>query len=70
MKEVIFEVTQEEDGGYVAAVFGHSITTQANTLEELRVNVRNAVDLYFKGQTEAPRIIRLHFIRDEILVAK
>jgi predicted RNase H-like HicB family nuclease len=65
--EIIFEVTESEEGGYCASALGCGITTQGETLEELRAMVRDAVDCYFDDPTQAPRIIRLHFVRDELL---
>ncbi len=65
--EIIFEVTEAEEGGYCASALGCGINTQAETLEELRAMVREAVDCYFDDPAEAPRIIRLHFVRDEVL---
>ena len=44
MSELIFEVLQEEDGGFVAECLTESIFTQADTWEELRCNVREAVE--------------------------
>ena len=65
--EIIFEVTEAEEGGYCATALGHGITTQAETVEELRVMVRDAVSCYFDNTASAPKIIRLHFVRDEVL---
>ncbi|MDQ6632376.1 MAG: type II toxin-antitoxin system HicB family antitoxin [Verrucomicrobiota bacterium] len=68
LTEVIFEVREDEaDGGYNAWALGHSIFTQGDTLEELRTMVKDAVACHFEN--EQPRIIRLHFVRDEILTA-
>ncbi len=72
MSEIIFEIQQdEEDGGYIATALGHSIVTEANTIEELRDMVKDAVHCHFgDGQAgTAPKIIRLHFVRDEVLAA-
>jgi predicted RNase H-like HicB family nuclease len=66
--ELIFEVTEAEEGGYCATALGCGITTQGETLEELRQMVREAVACYFDKPESAPRMIRLHFVRDEILV--
>jgi predicted RNase H-like HicB family nuclease len=65
--EIIFEVTDAEEGGFNAVALGYGINTQAETLEELRAMVRDAVDCYFDDASAAPRIIRLHFVRDEVL---
>ncbi len=55
------------DGGYTASALGVGIHTQGDTLEELRGNVKEAVDCYFDETMEAPKVIRLHFVRDEVL---
>ena len=68
--EIIFEVSEDElDGGYSASALGFGIHTQADTIDELRRNVQEAVDCYFDQGMERPRLIRLHYVRDEILVA-
>lgn len=69
MSEIIFQVEADEiDGGYVATALGHSIVTQGETLEELRIMVRDAVRCHFDEQAR-PSLIRLHFVRDEVLSA-
>jgi len=66
--ELIFEVREDEvEGGYTARALGHSIFTEADTLEDLRANVREAADAFFDESMEAPKVIRLHFVRDEVL---
>jgi predicted RNase H-like HicB family nuclease len=68
VSEVIFEVKEDAvDGGYSASALGYGIHTEGETLAELRVNVKEAVDCYFDETMDAPKIIRLHFVRDEIL---
>jgi predicted RNase H-like HicB family nuclease len=70
MTEIIFEVTEDEvDGGYSASALGFGIHTQGESLEEIRHNVKEAVDCYFDETAGRPRLIRLHFVRDEILRA-
>jgi len=66
MSELLFEVTQEEDGGYCARAIGEGIFTQGDTWEELREMVLDATKGYF-FDSEPPESIRLHLIRDEIL---
>lgn len=65
--EIIFEVSEAEEGGFCASALGYGIHTQAETREELRTMVREAVDCYFDDPAAAPAIIRLHFVRDEVL---
>lgn len=68
-KELIFEVEEDEDGGFIAAALGESIFTEADTLEELRANVLDAVKCHYHDDPDAPRVIRLHFVRQEVLAA-
>lgn len=68
--EIIFEVSEDEaEGGYVATALGHAIATQGETVEELREMVREAVHCHFGDGAAGPmpKIIRLHFVRDEAL---
>jgi hypothetical protein len=68
MSEIIFDVREDEvDGGYTATALGYGIHTQAETLEELRAMVKEAVSCYFDETMELPKVIRLHFVREEIL---
>ena len=68
--EIIFEVRQDDiDGGYNARALGHSIFTQGDTLEEVRAMIKEATACHFENESERPRIIRLHFVRDEVLTA-
>ncbi len=66
MSELVFEVMQEEDGGFSAVAIGEGIATQGDTWEELREMVLDATKGYF-FDSEPPSQIRLHLIRDEIL---
>lgn len=64
--EVVFSITQEADGGYVAECLGYDIVTEAGDWEALRANVTEAVSAYFFDQPK-PSSIRLHLVRDEVL---
>ena len=67
MSEIVFEITEDDaDGGFIANALGHSIVTEADTWEELRANVREAVLCHFdEGKT--PAVIRLHRVQDELI---
>jgi hypothetical protein len=67
MEEVIFMVEESLDGGYTAKGLGVSIYTQADTLEGLREAVVEAVHCHFEEVKK--RIIRLHFVREEVIAA-
>lgn len=67
MNEVIFLVEDSPEGGLIARALGVSIFTEAETLEDLRQNVRDAVACHFDDDN-APKVIRLHFVRQEVLM--
>jgi predicted RNase H-like HicB family nuclease len=70
MNELVFEVSQEGDGGYCAECLTESIVTEGNTWEELRTNVREAVRGYYFDQPQNRALsIRLHLVKDEVLAA-
>ncbi|MFZ0427359.1 MAG: 2-oxoisovalerate dehydrogenase [Acidobacteriota bacterium] len=66
MKEIIFLVEEAPEGGYVARALGASIFTEADRLEDLPEQLRDAVRCHFEEE-ELPSIIRLHFVREEII---
>jgi predicted RNase H-like HicB family nuclease len=68
--EIIFEVQEDDaDGGYIASALGYDIFTEGESLDELRKNIRAAVQCYFGDGAPGPipGVIRLHFVRDEVL---
>jgi len=67
MRELIFEVTDDVEGGYAASALGVGIHTQAESIEELKAMVRDAVECYYDKGEEKPSFIRLHFVRDEVM---
>jgi len=67
MDELIFEVTQESDGGFVAECLTEGIFTQADDWQALRENVKEAVAGFHFDEPARPRRIRLHLVRDEVL---
>ena len=66
MTEIIFLVEEAPEGGNTCRALRHSIFTEADTLDELRRNVREAVECHFEDGA-GPKIIRLHFVREEVL---
>jgi len=68
MNEIIFLVEDAPEGGFIAKALGYSIYTDAQTVAELRDNVRDAVVCHFE-ETQKPRVIRLHFVHDEVIAA-
>lgn len=66
MNEIFFLVENAPEGGYTAKALGESIFTEADSLEELHVNVRDAVKCHFDDD-KVPKMIRLHFVHEEVL---
>lgn len=66
MTEIIFGVERSAEGGYEARALGHPIFTQADTMEQLKELVRDAVRTHFDEDTR-PRVIRLHIVEDEVI---
>jgi hypothetical protein len=65
-EEIVFLVQESAEGGYEARALGHSIFTEAETIESLKEAVRDAIHCHFDGE-EGPHIIRLHFVKDEVI---
>jgi len=68
MDELIFQVEQAAEGGYIARALGQSIFAEAENLDALREQVRDAVRCHFE-EGKGPKVIRLHFVRDEVIAA-
>jgi hypothetical protein len=66
--EIIFSVQESPEGGYQARALGFSIFTEADTLDELKTMIRDAVSCHFEA-TEKPAVIRLHMVKDEVIPA-
>jgi predicted RNase H-like HicB family nuclease len=68
MNEILFVVNEDLEGGFTARALNASIFTQAETVEELHRQVRDAVQCHFEAD-DMPKIIRLHFVREELIAA-
>lgn len=68
MEEIIFLVEEAPEGGYTARALGHSIFTEADSLADLKREIRDAVRCHFSGNS-LPTVIRLHRIQEEIIPA-
>jgi hypothetical protein len=68
LEELIFLVTEAPEGGLTARALGFSIFTEADDLASLRERVRDAVRCHF-DEGQGPRVIRLHFVREEVIAA-
>lgn len=64
--EIIFTVVESPEGGFLATALGHAIHTEADSMPELKEMIRDAVRCHFLDN-ELPRVIRLHFVKDEVI---
>ena len=65
---MIFVVEDAPEGGFTARALGESIFTEADDMESLHKQVRDAVRCHF-DEGKAPKVVRLHFVREEVLAA-
>lgn len=66
MDDLIFEVTQETDGGFVAECLTEPIVTQGDNWVSLKQAISEAVRGFFFDAPEKVINIRLHLVRDEV----
>ena len=65
--ELIFEIRDAEEGGFCASALGHAIFTEADTWEQLRANLLEAVALHFEEAQVRPRLVQMHYVKDELI---
>lgn len=68
MNEIIFVVQEAPEGGFTARALGESIFTEADTLDQLRQQILDAVACHFEDG-KGPGVVRLHIVKEEILAA-
>ena len=66
--EIIFSVQESPEGGYEARALGYSIFTEADSLDELKTMIRDAVSCHFDANDKSS-VIRLHMVKDEVISA-
>ena len=67
MKEIFFIVEEDQESGYTARAVGLSIFTEAETVQELKKNIKEVLECHFDNPDDMPKIANLHFVKDEIL---
>jgi hypothetical protein len=67
MNEIIFIVEEAPEGGFTARSLKESIFTEGDSLMDLKTNIRDAVSCHFDEETKRPKVIRLHFVREEVI---
>jgi hypothetical protein len=68
VNEIIFLVEDAPEGGFIARALDVSIFTEADDINDLHLKVRDAVSCHFEPSIK-PKIIRLHFVREEVIAA-
>jgi predicted RNase H-like HicB family nuclease len=66
-QEMIFMVEEDPEGGFTAKALGYSIFTEADTLDELKKNIKNAMACHFDKKEDIPAVVILHIVREETL---
>ena len=69
MTEIIFWVEDDVEGGYTARAIGESIFTQADSIQEMREMVKDAVHCHYPDAETRPKLIRLHIVHDEVIAS-
>ena len=69
IKEIIFLVEEDPEDGYIAKAIGESIFTQADSMQELREMIKDAVHCHYPSEQNRPQLIRLHIVRDEVIAS-
>ena len=65
VQEIIFVVEEDPEGGYNARAPGHSVFAQGDTFQELKDNIKDALECHFDRKEDIPGIVRLHIVREE-----
>jgi hypothetical protein len=68
MNELIFMVEEASEGGFTARALGESIFAEAETMEDLTVQIRDAVACHF-DEAARPKMLRLHYVKDQVIPA-
>lgn len=66
VNEIIFLIEDDPEGGYSAKALGYSIYTQGQSKEELKKNITDAINCHFDQPEEIPKVVRLHYVHEEM----
>ena len=67
MSEIVFLVEEDPEGGYTAGALGEAIFTEGDTEDELKDNVVDALRCHYEDDSEIPKVIRLHYVREQVI---
>jgi len=66
MTDIYFLVEEAPEGGYIAKALGYSIFTEADTWDELKSAIQDALTSHFE-EGQKPRIVHMHYLREEVI---
>ena len=66
VKEIIFIVEEDPEGGYNARALGYSIFTEGETLDEIKEKIKDALKCHFDKKEDIPQVVRLHIVKEEM----
>ena len=66
--EIIFIIEESSEGGYEARALGYSIFTDADSMDDIKSNIIEAVNCHFDSDNK-PKLIRLHYVKEEVIAA-
>jgi hypothetical protein len=66
MAEIVFLVEEAHEGGFTARALGYSIYTEADSWDELKLAIQDALNCHFDFD-QKPKVARLHYLREEVL---
>lgn len=66
MTEIVFLVEEAPEGGFIAKALGHSIYTEADSWDDLKQAIQDALICHF-DEEQKPKVVRLHYLREEVM---
>jgi hypothetical protein len=68
MAEILFLIEDAPEGGYTARALGYSVFTEADTWDDLKLAIQDALECHF-DEGQKPKVVRLHYLREEVITA-
>jgi len=66
MSEIVFLVEEAPEGGFIARALGYSIYTEADSWDELKIAIQDAISCHFEEGLK-PKVVRLHYLKEEVI---
>jgi predicted RNase H-like HicB family nuclease len=59
MKEITFLIEESNESGYSARALGYSIFTEAETIQELKENIKEVIICHFEDAETRPKLAQI-----------